>query len=128
MPFAWAASSASAICVAELDHFGGRQRFAGHVRGKRFAFEQLHHQKRLVVILADVEDRADIRMIERGRGARFALEPFEGFAIRGERGRQEFDGDLPAQARVFGAIDHAHAALAQVRNNAIVGNRSPEHF
>jgi hypothetical protein len=57
-------------------------------------------------------------VIEPGGGLRFAQEA--GAALRAEAGvAQHFDGDGPVEQRVVGAIDHAHAAPAQLGVNAI---------
>src|SRR3954469_636223 len=60
---------------------------------KRFTVEVLHHQIAGVVILSDVEQRADVRVRERGDGARLALEPEARFRRVGERGRDDLDRD-----------------------------------
>ena len=43
-------------------------------RCERLALEMLHDEKRGAVMLADVVERADMRMVERRDGARFAFE------------------------------------------------------
>ena len=43
-------------------------------RGQRLAFQVLHHQEVDAVLVADVVQRADVRMVQRGDGLRFALE------------------------------------------------------
>ena len=42
--------------------------------GQRLAFEILHHQEVDTVLLADVVQRADVRMVQLRDGARFAIE------------------------------------------------------
>ena len=71
--------------------------------GERLAVDQLHDE----VVRPDVVERADVRMIERGHGTGFALEPFA------ELLGGELDGDLPTQAGVAGPIDFAHARQRQ---------------
>ena len=55
-------------------------------------------------MLADVVERADVRMIERRDRAGFALEAL------GERALDGLDGDVAIEPDVVGAIDVAHAA------------------
>jgi hypothetical protein len=52
-------------------------------------------------------------MVQRGQDLGFAMEAREAIGIRGDGCRQQLDGDLPFQPRVGGAIDLAHAALAE---------------
>jgi hypothetical protein len=76
-------------------------------------FEEFHHEEGLAIVLADVVNGANARMIQGGRGAGFALKTFERRRIFGEVGRQEFESDLAAETRVFGSKNLAHAAAAQ---------------
>ena len=80
-----------------------RQRAIFQPVGDGVAFEQFHHQ----VVGADVVKRADVGMIQRRNRTGLALEagaePLVG----------ELDGDGPAEARVDGAKDFAHATLAE---------------
>ena len=69
---------------AKLERLLHRQRAFLQALGERLAFDQLHYQ----VIGANVVQRADVLMIERGYGARFAFETVtESFG-------QDLDGDL----------------------------------
>ena len=83
--------------------------------GERLALEILHHQVVDVAVAADVVHHADVRMGERGHGARLALESQPSLGIRGEILRQDLDGDRPIEPRVAGLVDLAHAAGAERR-------------
>ena len=51
-------------------------------------------------------------------------------SARGSRGnvvREEFQGDEAAQPGVLGLIDDAHAASAELGNDAVVRDRPPYH-
>ena len=76
-------------------------------------------------MLADVVERADVRMVQRGNRARFTFEPFAEWSVDG------FDGDDPIEPRVAGFEDFTHAARADrredlVRPEARAGNQ--RHF
>ena len=81
-----------------------RQRAILQPGGDRVALEQFHHQ----VVGADVVKRADVGVIQRRNRARLALEAGAELLVG------ELDGDGAAEARVDGAKDFAHAALAEL--------------
>ena len=58
-------------------------------------------------------------MIQRREDFGFALEAREPIGIRGERGRQDLDGDLALQLRVGRPIHLAHAAFADLRGDFV---------
>jgi len=58
-------------------------------------------------------------MIERGHHACLVLETRQTICVRGERSRQNLDGDIAAKLGVMGAIDIAHAAPAEERLHLI---------
>ena len=62
--------------------------------------------------MADVVERADVRMIERRDRARLALEALAQLRVGRERRRQDLDRDRAVEPRVAGAVDFAHAAGA----------------
>jgi hypothetical protein len=53
------------------------QRFAGNEMFQRYAVEKLHGNEGLLVVFPNFIDGADIRMIQRGRRARFTPETFQ---------------------------------------------------
>ena len=69
MPLACAASSASASCGAILERLGDRQRPCRDARVEGRAVDELHRDERRAVVLVDLVDRDDVRVIE-GGGAR----------------------------------------------------------
>ena len=87
--------------------------------GQRFALEVLHHQEIDAVLTPDVVERADMRMVQRRDGARFAIESLAQIRIRSNVRGQDFDGDCTFEARVARFVDLAHAASAQRGNDFV---------
>src|SRR3970040_555540 len=58
-------------------------------------------------------------MAERGERPGFALEPLLQGRISGDVRREDFDGDRTVEPRVARAIDFAHPARAEERDNLI---------
>ncbi len=82
-------------------------------RGERLAFEKLHHEEGGAVLLPDVEQRADVGVIQLRDRARLALEPLAELRSGGDLRGQRLDGDAAIEPRVAGLVDLAHAAGAQ---------------
>src|SRR5262245_33868748 len=57
---------------------------------ERFACQQLHRNEGLAFVLAEIVDRANVRMVDRGSRARLSPETFECDLVIFERFRQEF--------------------------------------
>ena len=70
-------------------------------------------------MLADLEDFANVGMIESGRRHRFEAETLPRIWIGSQARRQDLDGDLTIEARVARAVHHAHAALADRAENFV---------
>ena len=94
---------------------------------QREAVEKLHGDEGLAVVLADVVDRADVRMVQGGRRLGFALKTGERLRVAGNFFREEFQGDETMQAGVFGFVNHAHAAAAEFFHDAVVRNGLVNH-
>src|SRR5690348_14101980 len=97
---------------------------------ERSAFEKLHGDVRLANFtrgLANLVNRADVGMIERGGGAGFTLKAFEGLLVAGDAFRKKFQRDETAEARVFGFVDDAHASAAELFENAVMGDGGADH-
>jgi hypothetical protein len=84
--------------------------------------EQLHHEKRLPVVLTDVVERANVWMIQGRRGARLTLKSIGGRLIARELGWEKLDRNRAAESNILRAVDDAHAAAAQRFENAIVSD------
>ena len=93
---------------AVLDDFFHRARTL-----ERRALDVLHGEIRRPFVFANVVKRGDVRMIQRGDGAGF---PFPALI---ELGLDELERHGAAQARVVGLIHHAHAALAERREDFV---------
>ena len=106
--------------LAVAQHLVQRDRAARDPRLQRLALQQLHHHELLAGVLADVVQRADVRMIERRDGARLAEEALHRLRLATRFLGQELDRDLAAQPQVLGGVDHAHAAAAERLLDSIV--------
>ena len=63
--------------------------------------------------------RHDVRVIQRGHGARLTLEPPQPLRIGADIAWQDLDGDVTAEAGVLREVDLAHAARAERRENLV---------
>ena len=84
---------------------------------QRLAFEELHRE--IGWIRSDVEDRADVRMIEGGCGACLPAEALERLLIRRQVAGEDLDGDGAVQPRVSRAIHLPHATGAEWFENLV---------
>ena len=62
---------------ANFEHLRAFQRISRDNRSERRPVKELHHDEWLSLVFADVVNRADVRVIERRGGARFATESLE---------------------------------------------------
>ena len=81
----------------------------------------------MAVLLANVIDRADIRMVQRRGRLRLALKTGECLWVARHIFGQELQGDEAAQADVLSLVDHTHATTAEPLQNAIVRDGLPQH-
>jgi hypothetical protein len=106
---------------AGAQRVGRGHRPAGQPIGERFAADQFHHDVRPAVGLAQVVDLADQRMHHPRRDAGLAGQPVGGAGI-GAVGAQQLERDAPLEPLVDGLVDHAHAALAEAADDAVVAD------
>jgi hypothetical protein len=91
------------------------------------AIEKLHGDKRLVLVPANLIDRADVGMIEGRSGAGLAAKPFQSMRIIGHIFGEELESDESPEFSVFGLVHHAHAATTQLLDDAIVRDGLADH-
>ena len=117
--------------VGDLDAHGEQvlqveRRTPRHHLCERLAFEQLHDDEVLPLVLLDREDRADAGMVQRRGGARLALEALERRSVLGELGGQELQRDAAAEARVLRLVDDAHPAASEAAHDGVMGDALPD--
>jgi hypothetical protein len=84
------------------------------------AFEQFHDDERVAVVLVDVVDGADVRMIQRGCGPRFPAKALQCMRIGADLLGEELHGHQARQLGVRRFEHDAHAAAAQCVENPVV--------
>ena len=93
---------------------------AGEPLAQRLALEQLGDRVGRLAVAAEVVDREDVGMRERGDRLRLALEARAArSASRARRCGQHLDRDVAAEPRVARPVDLAHAAGAERRHDLV---------
>ena len=80
---------------ANIEHFVDIHRVTGDVLLEALAFEPLHDDEGMPVVVFDAVYRTDIGVVKQGCGPGFAAETLQGFGISGQVFRDEFQGDVP---------------------------------
>jgi hypothetical protein len=100
-------------------------------RGKpllqRLPRHELHGDEVLAVVLTDVVNGADVRVVQGGGGTGFAAEAFKRLGIAGKIVGEEFESNMAAETDVFGLVNHAHATAAQFLEDAVVADGFADH-
>ena len=91
------------------EHQVHRQAALFEMPGQSLALDQLHHQ----VIGTDVIERTYVRMVERRNGQSLTLEPASEFRM------SDLNCHIPAQPRVAGLKNFAHAALPKAADDLV---------
>jgi hypothetical protein len=82
----------------------------------------------LTVLMADLVDDANIRVVQRRRCASLALEAFQCGGIRAEFGRKKLQRYVPAERFVLSLIDNTHATTTQLVQDAVVRDGLADHW
>ncbi len=94
---------------------------------QRAALQKFHRDERTAFKFADVVNRADPRMVQRGCRARFAAETFDGLGVLRNIVGQKLQRHIAAQPRILGLVHHAHSAAAELFDDAVMGNRAADN-
>ncbi len=100
---------------------------AGNAMLQRLAFQQLHGDERTALEFANVVNGADVRMVERGSGARFATESLDSLSVMRNIVGQEFQRDIATETRVLGLINHTHSAAADLFEHVVMRDGATNH-
>src|SRR5208282_2168730 len=116
-------------CVGDLDaHIKHRldlHRLASNPVPERLPLQQFHCDEGSPICLVNLVDRANVRVIQRGRSLGFPLEAAESLCIVGEVIGKELQCDVATEFQVFRFVHHTHAPTADPAEDAVMGNRLP---
>jgi len=110
---------------AQIGHRFDFQRLASDHVSEGLPLKQFHGDKGSSIGLVNLVDRADVRVVQRGRSFRLPLETAEGLCVVGEFVGKELQGDVATELEVLRLIHNAHAPTADPAEDAVVGNRLP---
>ena len=89
------------------------QRSSAEALGQGLALQVFHHQEQGALVPSHVVQRADVRVIQPGDGARLAFETRRAVRVRPHLAAQHLDRDHAIQTAVARLVDLAHAAGPQ---------------
>ena len=101
------------------ERLGDRHRGSLEPCRQSLAVEQRHHEVERARLFADVEQRTNVRMIERRDAAGLTLKALTGGRIDSEFRRQHLDGHGPLQSRVASLVHLPHAARSKRAGNLV---------
>ena len=77
------------------------------------------------VLLADAEDRHDVGVVQVGRGAGLAVEAADLLGVEQGRRAQDLQRHATAERLLLGLVDDAHAAAADLAEDAEIAQTLP---
>jgi hypothetical protein len=89
------------------------------------AVHEFEYKELLTVRFVQAVDRPDVWMVQRGEDLGFSTEAREAFGIVREALRKDLQGDIPPEFRVPGAVDFAHPAGADERDEVVGAEARP---
>ncbi len=89
---------------------------------QRRSGQKFHGDERAAALLADVINRADIRMVERRSRFGLTLESFQRLRIARQFVREEFQSHSAVQPGVFSLKNDTHPAATKLFEHTIMGN------
>ena len=107
---------------AQIQHHIQRQRAPSDAIAQRLTLQILHDDEKLSIVLANLMDCADVRMVKSGSGASFPLKTLERLTVRGHILGKKLQRNKAPKLGVFGLVHDAHSAPAEFFDDAVVRN------
>jgi hypothetical protein len=86
---------------------------------------QFHGNEGSPIGIVNFVDRADVRVVQGGRGFGFPLKTAESLRVVGEFVGKELQGDVATELEVFRFVHHTHAPTPNLAEDAVMGNGLP---
>ncbi len=99
----------------------------GQTGSQILTLRQFQYEEVGALVLGQVIDGGDARVVERGEDVGFALESGEALRVLGKRLGQHLDRHLAPELGVLGPVDHTHAALTELGGDLEVGKCLADH-
>ena len=94
----------------------------GDDRVEPLTLDELHGVEADISVLAHLEDRHDVGVVQPGRGAGLAAEPLLDHPVAGHLPRQDLERHAAAQRDLLGLVHDAHAAPADLAEDPVVAD------
>jgi hypothetical protein len=91
------------------------------------ALHQLHGDVGLALVLPEVVDGADVRMIQRRGRPGLAAETLQGSGVVGQLLGEEPERHAAAEMGVLGLVHHPHPSTSELLEDRVVGDRGADH-
>ncbi len=112
----------------QIEQNVGLEGLSGDITLERQACQKFHDNVGLAFVIAHVMDGANVGVVERRRGDRFAPKTLQDLTVFRYFFWEELEGHLTAKDCVFSLVDHSHAAAAELAQYAIARHSFPDHF
>ena len=103
---------AAGCLLDELEHTLGQERLADEIR-QRTPGHVLHDEVGALLELTEIQDRDDVRVVERGDALGLGEETDEELRVLGELRGEELDGHRTVEADVTGTPHFGHAPASE---------------
>jgi hypothetical protein len=112
-----------------MNLFGGKVVTLAQTIGERATFHVLHHEENRVTRTPNAMDWDNVRVLERSRDARFALESLDEGGVERERSWENLNRDVAIEGALASAKDDRHSAASELFENVVfVRERRPNKF
>ncbi len=98
---------------SEVEDFLNSERLAVDVFTQGFAVDELHGDERHMILLANVVDGADARVVQSGSGVGFTAEALQSLGVLDHAVGKKFQGDGTVEPGVQGLVDDTHSASTE---------------
>ncbi len=86
-----------------------------------------HREEERAVLVARLEDRDDVRVVEGGGDSRLPEEALAEAAVPRELGRDHLERDLAPERQLLGPVDRTHASAADECLDLVAGELAPDY-
>jgi hypothetical protein len=125
IPRWWASASAASTWHEHVDHAPERERSIVVDDAREVPpAQELHHEVELAAVLAEVDDRDRVRVVQAARRAGLGDESDRGALVTEQVRMDDLDRDRAPERLLLGAVDPAHAADAdELQDDVAAGER-----